>query len=578
MTYTIESNLSIEFLRKEVSALKRQNLALREENLSLQGQILEQNLSFQKTNLALYEKVLALQEQNIALQTMLNERDKVILELRADLTTLQDLLFGKSSEKTKTLNGTTGSNTKEGACNGSGKGGDPKGEKGKKGGRRKRRDHAKLPLVETTIDLSEEKKKCPCCGLGFQYINDVEEGETIEIEVKGYRKKIRRRSYARKCKCPDGGKRIITATSPGKLIPKGSIGTSIWVKMLLDKYLFYLPTYRTLDQLQLEGIDLAQSTINDGLFKIKALLDPIYQAICEKNKQEELWNADETGWLVQEKIEGKDTTRWYIWVFKAALTVVYKLSSTRSAETLFNHLGGVDGTISCDRYSAYKRFVEETSGNVSLSYCWSHVRRDYIRVDKSYPEHRAWAKGIVETEIRFLYQLFAKRREAYETKGEKSEEFKKAQESFAKAMYAFQASRKQELDLTCLAECQRKANQSLMEHWHGLTEVIHNPELDMDNNAAERALRGPVVGRKNFWGSVVEWSGQLAVILFTIFQTWLLWGVNPKEWLEWYFNDCAANKGRAPTSIEKYLPWNMPKETLDFLSVESSIAAPDPPE
>jgi transposase len=92
----------------------------------------------------------------------------------------------------------------------------------------------------------------------------------------------------------------------------------------------------------------------------------------------------------------------------------------------------------------------------------------------------------------------------------------------------------------------------------------------MDNNSAERALRGPVVARKNFWGSMMEWSGQLAVILFTIVQTWMLWGVNPKKWLELYFNDCAANKGKAPASIEKYLPWNMTQEMLDSLSNDFS--------
>lgn len=534
----------------------------------------EQNRILQEQNRVLQEQNRALQQQNVAFQAKLDEREQIILELRANLTTLQELLFGKSSEQAKS--GTVTSDAKnKGAKQDSGNEGK---SKGNKGGHRKRRKHPNLSLVETTVDLPEDKKKCSCCGLDFQYVNDIEEGETIEIEVKGYRKKIRRKSYARKCKCPEGGPKIITAKGPGKLIPKGSIGISVWIKMLLDKFLFYVPTYRALDQMQLEGINLAQSTINDGMFRIKTLLEPIYQAICEKNRQEDKWNADETGWLVQEKIEGKDTTRWYIWVFKAALTVVYRLSSSRSAETLFDHLGNIDGTISCDRYSAYKRYVEETSGNISLSFCWAHVRRDYIRVGKSYPEHREWAVRIVETEIRLLYQLHAARRVAYKTKGQDAEEFKAAQQSFAEAMYAFHARREKELDQLDLAECQRKANESLMEHWHGLTEVIHNPELDMDNNAAERALRGPVVGRKNFWGSMMEWSGQLAVILFTILQTWLLWGVNPKKWLEWYFDDCAANKGKPPASIEKYLPWNMPKEIIDALSVESSTTPPDPPD
>jgi hypothetical protein len=105
---------------------------------------------------------------------------------------------------------------------------------------------------------------------------------------------------------------------------------------------------------------------------------------------------------------------------------------------------------------------------------------------KSYPEYRTWANRVVETEIRLLYQLHATRKVAYKTKGKNSEEYRIAQEPFADTMYAFHGRRKQELDQPNLAECQRKVNVSLMEHWHGLSEVIHNPELDMDNNAAER--------------------------------------------------------------------------------------------
>ena len=70
--------------------------------------------------------------------------------------------------------------------------------------------------------------------MDYQYVNDIEEGDTVEIEVKGFRRKIRRRSDARKCKYPNGGAKIITAASPGKLIPKGSIEISVWIKMLTE--------------------------------------------------------------------------------------------------------------------------------------------------------------------------------------------------------------------------------------------------------------------------------------------------------------------------------------------------------
>ena len=538
----------------------------------------ERRIELQDERIALQEEKITLQEKKIKQQTariveleaIIKEKDQIIIELRAQLALQQHMLFGRSSEHGKKALEEDPKKL-EPSPNPS-----PSPKTGKKGGRKKRRDHSDLPLITQDIELPEDEQKCSCCGLSFEYLSDVEEGETIEIDVKGYRKKVKRKSYIRKCKCVGAGPKIITADSPGKIIPKGSIGTSVWIKILMDKFLFYMPTYRTLDQLILEGIDLPQATINDGMRKIKDLLNPIYDAICERNKTEEQWNADETGWLVQEKIEGKESTRWYIWVFKAATTVVYKLSSNRAASTVLEHLGAADGTISCDRYSSYKKHAKDTEGNISLAYCWAHVRRDYLRIGKSYPTLEKWAKKVVEEEIRLLYELFRGRRAVYLANGETSKEFKVIQKKFSKEMNAFYERRMKELEKPSIEESKRAVNESLKEHWHGLTEVVENPELDMDNNAAERALRGPVIGRKNFWGSIAEWSGTFAVMLFTLFQTCLLWGINPKKWLELYFADCAANKGRAPINVDKYLPWNMSQEMLSSLS-ENSLKSTGPP-
>ncbi len=93
---------------------------------------------------------------------------------------------------------------------------------------------------------------------------------------------------------------------------------------------------------------------------------------------------------------------------------------------------------------------------------------------------------------------------------------------------------------------------------------IDHPEVPMDNNAAERALRGPVVGRKNFYGSGAKWSGMLAAILFTIFQTLHLWGINHRVWLDKFFRACAANGGYPLEDVSSFLPWNMNEQELEI--------------
>jgi transposase len=104
---------------------------------------------------------------------------------------------------------------------------------------------------------------------------------------------------------------------------------------------------------------------------------------------------------------------------------------------------------------------------------------------------------------------------------------------------------------------QKKVLASLLEHWSGLTVFVENPEVPMDNNRAENTIRTPVNGRKNYYGSGSIWSAQLAAMLFAILQTLVLWGINPRHWLTLYLTACAENGGRAPQTIDPFLPWSM---------------------
>ena len=101
---------------------------------------------------------------------------------------------------------------------------------------------------------------------------------------------------------------------------------------------------------------------------------------------------------------------------------------------------------------------------------------------------------------------------------------------------------------------------SLQEHWEGLTRFVDDPRIPMDNNISEQLERGPAVARKNFYGSGSLWSGQLTAALFSIFATLLLWKLNPRKWLTWYFKHCAAAGGKVPENIQPFLPWNLSEE------------------
>jgi len=97
-------------------------------------------------------------------------------------------------------------------------------------------------------------------------------------------------------------------------------------------------------------------------------------------------------------------------------------------------------------------------------------------------------------------------------------------------------------------------------HWEGLTIFVDHPDIPMDNNEAERRLRNPVVGRKNYYGNNSVWSGMLTAALFTIIQTLLKNHINPKKFLIAYFDACAENEGKPLDNLNDFLPWNMSDE------------------
>ena len=132
-----------------------------------------------------------------------------------------------------------------------------------------------------------------------------------------------------------------------------------------------------------------------------------------------------------------------------------------------------------------------------------------------------------------------------------------------------------ELAASDLHPARQKVLESLGNHWTGLTVFVEHPEVPMDNNTAERSERGPVVGRKNYYGSGSVWSGRLAAMMFSLSQTLCLWGLNPRLWLTAYLEACAQAGGRAIEDVDRFLPWNLSPEQRRAWGCEDEGPAPD---
>ena len=488
------------------------------------------------------------------------DREKVLKqrceELEAKIKLRERQLFGRRSEKGSKDSEQSDSNVPEKAKR---KRGQQRGAKG-----HGRRRHENLPVVEEFTELAKDQQCCPCCGLPLEPISGTHDSELVEVDVRAYRRKIRRRRYQRTCNC-EGIPRIITAPPAPKLICKGSLGISFWVVILLGKFLFQRPLARILTEFNTNhGLDISQGTVTDGLQRLIPLFTPLYEAIVDRNISQGHWHADETRWLVFAEMEDKVGSRWYLWVFCTKDTVVFRIEPNRSAQVVTDHFKDqATGILSVDRYSAYKVLLN--SSLILLAYCWAHVRRDFLAVAKDRPDHEPWALDWVD-KIGELYDLNKKRLKLLDMP-----EFETAQQNLQQAVDEMATRTDQQLSDSKLHSACRKVLESLKRHWSGLILFVEHPHVPMDNNYAERQARNPVVGRKNYYGSGALWSATLTAMLFSLFQTLKLWDINQQLWLSQYLLACAQNAGKAPLNPQSFLPWNQTPDQLEQLRISKPV-------
>ena len=276
--------------------------------------------------------------------------------------------------------------------------------------------------------------------------------------------------------------------------------------------------------------------------------------------------ADETRWLVFIVQEGKTGHCWWLWVFLGQDTVVYRLDPHRSHDVPEAHFPAEASLVlMVDRFSAYKAMAQVKAGGIVLVFCSAHVRRDFVRVGKGWSELKDWALAWLQR-IRDLYRC--QRQRLAHPVG--SEAFAAADTALRQAITAMKTQADTELADPQLRQPCRKVLDSLQEHWPGLTRFVDDLRIPMDNNASERKVRGPAVGRKNYYGSGALWSGRLAAMLFSLFATLGQWKLNPPRWLTWYLQSCAEAGGRIPADINPFLPWNLSPEQRATLAADPS--------
>lgn len=435
--------------------------------------------------------------------------------------------------------------------------GQPRGSKGH--GRSDRSE------VETKIEYLEIPGGCTCdsCGTQFRLLPKTEASPLTEYEASVVRTIFQRCIYVSQCKCK--GKKIVVAPPPPKLYPRSEIGNSLWVHLFVQKFLHGMPTNRILKDLSLYGLHLAEGTVTGGSKIINDLVAPLWENIADHCRGANIWNADETSW----RVFGEDKQKWWFWLIASQDAVVYILDPSRSKQVPVDFFAGSVGILMTDKYSSYKAL----HAGIQKAWCLVHLRRDILNIYKGVPNLKAWSKAWL-LRIAKLFILNQNRFKLFlqdEMSGEKWDE---ADSELRKYVRDLRKCWEAELRKPHLHKQQSKILRSMKRHWPGYTLFLDDPRIPLHNNRAERLLRNPVILRKSSFGSGAPWAGELAARIFSIFQTWLINGLDPKALLLDYFNECSKSPGKPPPNIEEFMPWTMSAERRGKFALPESYQRP----
>ena len=502
------------------------------------------------------------------------ELEGQVAALSEKLATLAKLAFGASSEKKKK------SPAGSAAAGAGGPGGSGRRRRGQQPGSRGhgRRDYSGLETTEEIHDVPEQERVCPGCGTGYVPFGEETSGQ-IDWRVQITRVVHRRPTYRRSCRCPVRG--VLVAPPPPKPIGKGMFTSGFLARLLVEKYVLGRPMCRIVAALGNDGLEVAEGTLVGALKALSGLLAPLDAAIRARNAAAGHLHVDETSWSVFETVAGKANHRWWLWVFAGADTTMFSIERSRSTKVLTEHLGidlaagslpaGRRLLVSSDFFTVYQALARVDG--VDPLWCWAHIRRYFIRAGDAHPQLAGWTQTWLER----IGALYAAHR-ALPACGPGSAGHARAEQGFAAALSGMDVARRAEAADQGLHPAARKVLATVEHEWAGLARHQQFLELPLDNNTAERALRNPVVGRKNYYGSGSVWAAELAGRAWTITATATRAGCNPLAYLGAYLHACAAAGGKAPGGgeLSRFLPWAA--DAADLATWRGAPGAPDAPD
>ena len=395
-------------------------------------------------------------------------------------------------------------------------------------------------------EVHEPSCTCPNCGGAMRKLGE-DVTEVLEYVPSSFKviRHVRPKLSCRTCET------IVQSPMPSLPIERGRPGPGLLAHVLVSKYADHLPLYRQSSIYARDGVDLERSTLADWVGRSVALLDPLIEALRKDVLASDVLHGDDTPVPVLSPGLGKTKTgRLWTYVRDGRLhgsneppAAVFFYSADRKGEHPQSHLKSFKGILHADGYAGFNAIFE--TGHVSEAACWAHARRKFFDV------HAANASPIAKEALDKIGGLYTVESHI---RGKPPDDRQQYREQHATPLIV---DLKAWLDATLpklsgksdLAQAMRYA----LSRWTALTCFVHDGRIEIDNNAAERSIRGIALGRKNYLFAGSDNGGKRAAAVYSLIETCKLNGVDPEAWLR---DVLARIPDHKINRIAELLPWN----------------------
>jgi transposase len=403
-----------------------------------------------------------------------------------------------------------------------------------------------------------ERDCCPDCGGDLRHFGD-DISEQLEYVPESF-KVIRHVRPKFTC---TGCDRVVEAPAPSRPIERGLAGPSLLAHVIVSKYADHLPLFRQSEIYARQGVELPRSTMAGWVGAASDLLSPLVDAIQKHVLAGRKLHADDTPMPVLAPGNGKTKTG-RLWTYvrddrpageQAAPAVWFAYSEDRRGEHPRQHLKNFTGALQADAYAGFHHLY---SNHIYEAACWAHARRKFHDI------HIAHASPTTTEALARIGALYAIEDQI---RGKPVDLRLSVRQTRARPL--LDGLRKWMEKALCSLSSKSETAAAIryaLSRWRALTRYTDDGLLEIDNSAAERALRAVALGRKNFLFAGSDCGGERAAAMYTLIGSAKLNGLDP----ELYLRTVLAQIADHPISqIQDLLPWNL----AHSLQTHSSQAA-----